>query len=111
MHIVQFSGTGRASDTFCGTVVESTVPFAPMVGQYSDRWSRDQYDVIDWQAVSAEPIPLDTVESLQAENEALRLALGVDIEPLATLPERMVARANGLRKLYEKVKDAVDAHR
>lgn len=111
-HVVELTGVGRAADVFRGVVVEQGGGVhGAAVGTYSDMWSRDSFAPCDWYDVVAAPIPVDTVESMRDELEYLRLALAVDIEPLDTLPERMLHAATVYRKLFVKVKAAVDESR
>lgn len=106
-HIVHADGPQpKGRDTFAGTVVWSPdEPEAIVPGTFSSCWLRVSFERTTIRHVTAAPAPdIDTVESTQHELDVLRHALGVDAEPLDTLPERMLRAAASYRKLYEAVK-------
>lgn len=87
-------------DVFAGTVIESDSPECP-VGTFSSVWMKTMFTKTTQTRHGA----LDTVESMQGELDTLRLVLGVDAEPHATLPERMVVAAQRHRRAYDRLKE------
>lgn len=80
-HIVQTSAWPDRGDVFAGTVVEADDERIIDVGTYSTIWIKKAF------VKTSRIVPeIDTFESL-------RIALGVEAEPLATLPQRVQERA------------------